>query len=358
MHRPHFYARQASSDKGSGMQSEQGVPLKASVQAAFILRGMGVFLLEVVALWFIFYWLWSAFPYIRPGVQVIVDAKVAEMAKGELFAGAKPDQSKVAFFGHSQVLSGFVSDEFDRLSGGSTSSYNLGLPGENEYVGVIERMAAAGNKATHIFLILPWPAPPPARSLWYRLTHQIKWYESDDPIIHSIFPFRTMPRDLAVFLALSRGKGGVVAFYNYSREAAEMTLKDRGYYFIEGQSFYPNDQLPEDWTLSTDKPDEVYSREIVASGPDFDKLEALAKKYNFQYYLVPTYQRAHWRAAPPPINEETVKQLEGKPLFHVLGPDYWRYPNKDFADHVHTNEPGAIHYTTDLWNLTKHLFKK
>ncbi len=159
---------------------------------------MGLFLLEVAALWILFNTLWISFPYIRPGTQVMVDTKVEEMGKGKLFADAKPDQAKIAFFGHSQVLSGFVPDEFDRLSGGATSSYNLGLPGENEYVGVIEKMAEAGNGATHIFLILPWPAPPPARSLWYRLTHQIKWYESDDPIVKALFPFRTMPRDISV----------------------------------------------------------------------------------------------------------------------------------------------------------------
>ena len=207
------------------MLSEPVVPLKASVQAAWILRALGLFLLEMGFFWILFNTLWVTFPYIRPGTQVIVDAKVEEMGKGELFAGARPDQAKIAFFGHSQVLAGFIPKEFDRLSGGATSSYNLGLPGENEYVGVIERMAKAGNGATHIFLILPWPAPEPPRSLWYKLTHQFKPYESDKPIIQALFPFRTMPRDLSVFISLARRRGAFVPFTSIADKPRNRPLR-------------------------------------------------------------------------------------------------------------------------------------
>lgn len=314
-----------------------------------VLRSLALFTLGAVPLWFLFDYLWVTFPYIRNGTRIIVDAKLEDIERGRLFPKDEASPFRVVFFGHSRVLAGFQPDLFDKLSAGKVSSYNLGLPGEERFVEAVESMVRGGTIPTHVFLLLAWPPEAFEPTIW-------KWFDSDKPIIEAMFPFRSMPRDFFVFLALSRQRGGIEAFYNYGRQSVIDMRRDRGYYFIEGGALFPDHRLPADFTSPSDDPTRVAARDVYAKGPYFARLQALAQKHGFRYYLVPSHYREQACAPAPSVNEATEQQLANHPEFAVIGPDYYRYPNKLFSDPVHLNREGAELYTTDLWNQTKQLF--
>lgn len=311
---------------------------------------LGRFLLAATVLWIVLYWLWTTFPYVRNGTDIIIDAKLQDIRDGKIIPKDVEAKYRVVFFGHSKVLCGFKPNQFAELSDGSVYSYNLGLPGKTEFVFKLERMAKAGDIPTHVFLLLAWPGKAFQPSIW-------KWYESDKPIIDAAFPFRKFPRDLFVFAYRARQSGGLEAFYDYGRQSVLQMERDHGYYFIEGGALFANFRLPDAYAFPKDDLKRIVARPVEASGPYFERLKTLAEKYGFSYYLVPSYHRDLACAAAPPQNEEVVRALEGHPHFHLVGPDYYRYPNRDFSDHAHLNREGAERYTADLWNETRHLFE-
>lgn len=323
----------------------------ASIELGRIARSVARHVGVGLILWALFQFLWVSFPYVRNGTRVILDAKKQVIAGGEVFPKEADAKYRIAVFGESRILCGFIPEQFDEANGGRTVSYNLGMPGDPKFVHNLELMIERGSIPTHVFLLVPWPEKEFEPTVW-------KWFQSDDLIMDRLFPFRTMPRDLSVFLALARTRGGVEAFYAQSRQYAVTMLADRGYYFIEGQSLFPDHRLPDDYSLPDDS-DSPQIRTVLAEGPYFARLEQLVQDYSLKIYLIPGYVRARAYGPPSAANEEaTRKQLESHPGFGVLGPNYYRYPNSLFSDNVHVNPDGARRYTDDLWNVTHQLFEQ
>jgi hypothetical protein len=317
---------------------------------------MAIFFGIATIVWFAANAAWQAFPYVRNGTRVIIDAKLQTVDSGKIFPPETRDSYRVAFFGHSKTLAGFVPDTFDALARERKTprpvyTYNLGLPGDTSFADALERIIAADSAPTHVFLLLAWKSDVFQPTVW-------KWFESDKPLIEKVFPFRTMPRDVMVFTTLARERGGVAKFYEFSRQSAVDTLAGRGYYFIEGQSHYEGHRLPDDFATPVDDPKKVLAREVLARGPEFQRLRQLAEQHRFKVYLVPSHHREKLCADAPAVNSQTADQLLGEKNIRVIGPDYWRYPNRDFSDPVHLNKEGAQKYTQDLWNLTRSLFQE
>lgn len=129
-------------------------------------------------------------------------------------------------------------------------------------------------------------------------------------------------------------------------------LSDRGYYFIEGQSHFPNHRLPDDFALQNDHPERTYRRKVSVDVPAFGQLIALLELCDVQVLLIPPYFR-DGEYAPPHSNSDALQSLARYPRLAVLAPAYWLLPNRYFSDPVHLNPDGAELYTRMLWELTQ-----
>ncbi|HTI71400.1 MAG TPA: hypothetical protein VMF06_15620 [Candidatus Limnocylindria bacterium] len=306
---------------------------------------LGKLTLLLGALWGLYYALHMGFPYIRNATDLIYEAKLEHAIRHPLFRDGVP--CRVLILGHSQILSGFQPDRFDALAGTQVASYNMGLPDERRFVDNLEKLLASGQRPTHVFITCSWqPDRHSTRGIF-------NFIESDTEFLQAVFPFRRMPRDFVLFLLRARGHGGVAANYKYARKSVDDVVRDRGYYFIEGQSHYPGDRIPEDFRAAADNPNFVATREVRPEGQEFKRLMAMADKYDFQLYFVPVYGRPGQFAVPPVQNDETARAIKPYPRLHLLGPDYWIYPRRNFSDQLHVNRDGAAKFTEDLYQLTR-----
>ena len=311
---------------------------------------LGKFVLVLAGIWIVLYGVYAALPYTRPGVDLIYDAKVGDARGRQLFVTNRPN--RVLIFGNSLVLSGFKPDMFDKLSVGQAESFNMGIPDELWFTGALRDLLANGQRPTHVLISIPWREDGNKKRTLFNLI------PDDGKFLSEVFPFRKMPRNLVLFSLLARSHGGMGAFYRYARAGVEQMQADRGYYFIEGQSHYANDELPPDYTLEEDSPDKPYVRAVPSGGEEFAQLRAWSEQYHFDVYVVPIYLREHAASVPPPSNVDTLKAIAPYPNVHLLGPDYFRFPNKLFSDNLHANPRGAEAYTRAIYDLISPYFKK
>ena len=306
---------------------------------ARFVRLFSTFCALLVAIWLGLYALWQSFPYVRPGHEQIYDAKLELVARGDAFSAAVP--IRAAVFGDSRVLAGFIPELFDELSGGRIQSYNLGLPNMTDFLDVLEEMAATEPKPTHALLVFPWSSraePGP----WALI-------QDDQKMITQLFPFRHFPRDLAQFLVRSYQHGGLASYYDYMKEQVASARRDRGYFFIEHMSHFPNHVLPEGFRLETETSSLVRHRRYELKGKAYERTRTLADEHGIRIVLVPLYHRRGQFGAPG-SNQDDRQRLAEHGVW-VAGPDYWLYPNEFFSDPTHLNRRGAAQYTRQLWDL-------
>ena len=296
-----------------------------------------------VGLWIGFRAVSVTLPYVQPGAKIIYDAKLGVIGRTALFP--RDAQVRVAAFGNSRILSGFLPARFDAAVGHGCASFNFGLPDSEHFVAELERLIQNGDVPTHILIQTAWSSED-ARSF-------SQWLKQDRVIINQVFPFRTLPRDLVVFGFLSRRRGGPQAFYRESGAIAEQVIRARGYYFIEGQSHYSGHRLPDDFSLPIDTPTVYKARPVATSGPLFEQLLRLVRLRDIQVLLIPDHFRSHAFREPPSINTDVMQALAAYPHLRQLGPDYVLFENRLFADAVHLNPEGAERYTDLLAELFK-----
>ncbi len=296
----------------------------------------------VTGLWLLFAGINTALPYIGPGADVVYLAKNQLIRSGALFRREAP--VKVVIFGNSQVLSGFQPELFDSLSGGSVSSYNLGLPDYLLFIANLEDLCKRGERPTHVLMMFPWPdTPKKSFSLF-------KPGIDDKRVMDALFPFRRLPRNLVLFAARARSRGGLLTYYRECRRQTQAMLAQKGYYFIEGQSHYPGHRLPDDFRLQKDDPSQPFLRSAATDVPAFQRMTALMERYDLQVIFVPRYFR-EGEVAPAEPQSALAARLAQYPRFAVLGTDYWLLPNRYFSDPTHLNGDGAAHFTRRLWAL-------
>ncbi len=292
--------------------------------------------LMLLFFWIVFYLAYVFFPYIRPGDKIMYAAKTASARKRFSF----PPQAayKVLIFGDSKVLCGFMPAVFDSCFSGQVHSINAGLPEIKDFLFYLRCLIADNTIPTHILLTSPWKDT----------AENLKPDNMD-----LVFPFRNILRDFVLFLMRSRSYGGPGAFYRYGKHAEMQMVADRGYFFIEGQSHYPNHRLPDDFTQASDRPDSIAQRNILPAGPIFNELLALATRYDIKIVFIPTYYRTHQFAPVEAQNRASVASLAPYSPVRIAGPDYVQLDNRFFSDPNHVNPSGAALYTKAVCNLFK-----
>jgi hypothetical protein len=206
-------------------------------------RPVAAFVLVFAAVWLSLYAAYVLLSFTRPGSVVIADAKFETLVKGNMFG--PQDRNRVMIFGHSKVLTSVRPSQLDAAVGPGFRSYNLGLPGEVRFLPILEAALQAGNIPTHVLLTLPWDAKPDKDGL-------IDALRNDSAIAATLFPFRSLPRDMTLFVFENRRR-----LPEAVRDVAaqrERMLEDRGWYFVKSQSHYADDRLPDDYVLPTDHP--------------------------------------------------------------------------------------------------------
>jgi len=306
-------------------------------------RDIVIFGLMALVIWVALFLLAAALPYVRNGSDIITNAKRSYSLHNQLFS---PDaQVRILTFGNSKILAGINPAFLDPALAkdgvpGKIETFNEGLPGESRYVEYLESLLKTGIRPTDVVI----QNTPTAQDHPVQLSD---WIGHDKKVIDTLFPFRTLPRDLVLFFTLSHGHGGPVGFYREAKRDAANVGTDRGYYFIKGQSHYPHDQLPTDYSLPTDKPNFVYERTSDLSLPAYKKLIALSQTYHFKIIMIPSaYRTGEYAPSPilPPLRTEPNGVV-------AAGPDYIILPPQNFSDPVHTNKTGAAIYSGMLADI-------
>lgn len=307
-------------------------------------RSVGRFVLIFAAVWLTLDSLYDGLPLVRPGSDIVYEAKFERLARARLFAAG--DRNRIMIFGNSRTMAGFRPDVFDAAIGPGTRSVNMGLPGEGRFLPLLEAALASGNVPTQVLLTVPWDGATAPPGLYDRLL-------DDAAIADRLVPFRHFVRDVAVFLFQNRTQ--LVAGYRAAAGERERMLAQRGWYFIRSQSHYAGDRLPDDYRLPTDRPDLPDIRALPRRSLVRARLEELARQYGFKVVFVPSYARQGEVAPPPAAESRRVEIVSEAPLIEVVGPDDWLYPAGRFADPVHLNPDGARLYTQELAGLLKDL---
>ena len=304
-------------------------------------------LLGFAILWAMFYGLFRSFPYLSNGAEVIYRSKLDQELHGSIFStdqGAR----RVMIFGSSKVLAGFVPDLFDKMAaadGMNVTSYNSGYPALTVFVPQLKKMVQ--NKASVpnvILLTIPWQYTCGRFNAFRPLPN-------DHDTVDRFFPFRDLLRDSFAFVVSSRRHGGLLSFYRESRANDVKMRQDRGYYFISEQSRYPNNSLPENFRLGSDRPDAINVRSADPNSDELAELNTIIQENHIQCYFVPEYERAGEAAPPPAYNRAFEDLLERYTSCKMLGPDYYLFPNHMFSDPKHLNGEGARAYTEALYQL-------
>jgi hypothetical protein len=306
------------------------------------LRPVLGFALLFAAVWLGLYAAYTLLPFTHPGSIVIADAKFDTLVKGPMFG--PQDRFRVMVFGHSKALTMLRPLELDPAMGPGFRSYNLGLPGEERFLPILEAALDAGNVPTHVFLTLSWDNKPEKPGL-------MDFLRNDTEIAKTVMPFRTFPRDATLFLFENRHRLAE-AVHDVAAQRDRM-LEERGYYFIKSQSHYANDRLPDDYALPTDRPDRIDVRKFPERSFVRSRLEELATKYGFEIVFIPVPHRFGEFAPAPVADAARLKTLSDHPRIRVMGPDYFSYPPAYFSDPVHMNGQGASAYTADFARLLK-----
>jgi hypothetical protein len=316
-------------------------------------QGLAYFALLCVVVWIVLFALYIRLPYLQSGSEIVTSAKLSYSLTHPLF----DDDARIRIlaFGDSKTLAALnpkVLDNQLEQDGikAKAQSFNEGLPGEKRYVIYLERLLASGVRPTHVLVQFP-PVKEDTESTWR------EWLRHDKMIVDTLFPFRTLPRNLALFLFSSiEHRAGVWELYRENAQEAKQVIGDRGYFFIKGQSHFPGDSLPDDYRLDTDTPTRLANRAIDTSVPAFGRLSLLSKLYGFKVVIFPPAYRTG-ELAPAPAREPAMASVPGFSQFIVAGEDYWLMPPRYFSDPIHTNTSGAEVYSARLAALLATLLR-
>jgi hypothetical protein len=310
-------------------------------------------LMGFAVLWLIFFALYEGLPYLSSGAAVVYRVKIKQEVQGTVFPSG-PAKVRIMIFGNSKVLAGFIPDRFDTLAahdGLSAVSYNSGYPARDSFVPELSRIISHGQVPQVLLLTSLWKAGN-------QRFDPFKVVTDDHEMAGILFPFRFLIRDTFSFLITSREHGGPLEFYRKCRNNVGTMLQDRGYYFIEEQSHYRGNSLPDDYKLPTDTPNSVISRMGDPDASELRELNRLIVQNKIHCYYVPTYRRQNEAAAPPSTNQAFADLLQHYSECKSIGPDYFLYPNRIFSDEAHLNRDGAQVYTDSLYQLLVEVLKK
>jgi hypothetical protein len=298
--------------------------------------------------WAVLYGLWRGLPYLKNGSDVVFSAKLQWEHQGQVFP-ADPAVTRVLIFGNSKILAGFVPAWFDQMSSADhlhVSSFNSGFPGSDLFLPPLQAMCARGQAPNVLLMTLPWSRDPRPRGIFH-------FIPDDHAVIDGLFPFRNFLRDLTAFLLAAPNHGGVMSYYRESEANERAVIAERGYHLITEQSHFAGGRLPDDFHLASDQPMQRLPRNAPSQSTQIGQLNQLIWQYHIDCYFVPFYLR-DGEAAPAEARDAAfAAQVEQATPCKLLGPDYYLYPNRLFADQTHLNQAGARVYTEALFQLLK-----
>jgi hypothetical protein len=329
-------------DPKTSIHLEVARPYSVLTELQRILASLGGLLAVCTLVWLALFVLSQRFPYVMVGSAAVYNSKEVAIANSRLLDESK--RRRILAFGSSKILSGFIPSLFDRLLPDS-SSYNLGLPATDHFMPELETLLARGERPSHILITIPWADPPVHRNSLFHFP------DDDAAVLARIFPFRTWVHDSFILLYRSPQFGGIRETYAQAERSIQSMNADQGYYFIAGESRYPNNELPSDFRLDSDQPQSADYRKVDTTLASFRRLNELAQKYTFQVLLVPAYRRPGEVAPVSGVNSAEIDALSHFDHFKVLGPDYYVLDRKYFSDILHLNPTGAQLYTSNLAHL-------
>ena len=138
-----------------------------------------------------------------------------------------------------------------------------------------------------------------------------------------------------------------------ARVAIESVDRDlvRAAFTLGRSDHYPNDRLPADYALPSDRPTVVALRPVHPGGRLFRELAALAQAHDFRVLLVPTVLRRGRFAPAPAPSSDGPEPIAGSDRVERIGPDYVLLPAPQFSDSTHLNRHGAREYSQYLARL-------
>lgn len=303
--------------------------------AALLLKFVAV----VAAVWSIGMFVHTQFPYVRNGADVVAEAKWRWIGEDDLFRSDAT--TRIVVSGNSKVLAGFRPDLFADAADPTVDAINLGFPGDIEFLSKIRRLVTSGNAPTHVVLTQRWTSdetPPTWRDR----------VNDDKTIMAAVLPWRQLPRDLTLFAFRSLKGRNPVERYRGNEASVRRMIDDRGYYFIEAQSRFDGDRLPDDFAIATDQPDAPNRKPQSPRSWVVAELESMRRTAGFDVIVLPNYYRVgQWARADDPDRDDLPEGWTRR------GPAYLLYPPECFSDPVHLNREGAACYTADLAGLMK-----
>ncbi len=311
-------------------------------------KALGWTILFFALAWAVLYGLWRGLPYLKNGSDVVFSAKLQWEHQGQVFP-ADPAVTRVLIFGNSKILAGFVPAWFDQMSSADhlhVSSFNSGFPGSDLFLPPLQAMCARRQAPNVLLMTLPWTRDPRPRGIFH-------FIPDDHAVVDWLFPFRNFLRDLTAFLLAAPSHGGVTSYYRESEQNERDVIAERGYHLITEQSHFAGGRLPDDFHLDSDQATRRLPRIAPSQSTQIAQLNQLIRQYHIDCYFVPFYLR-DGEAAPAEARDAAfAAQVEQATPCKVLGPDYYLYPNRLFADQTHLNQAGARVYTEALFQLLK-----
>lgn len=322
--------------------SHQGLPSPALTWLR-LRHNFFLFSIASTIVWLLLYSVYVALPFVRNGADAISASKVHFLETQPVFTpNAK---ARVLAFGNSRILAAFDPAIYSPAIAQDVESFNAARPGNSRFMDLLKSVLANGTRPTHVLLQFP-PQDDDHRETWRDyLLH-------DKLLVNLLFPFREFPRDLTLFLLLSRNEGGIIHYYKENALTVRRVITDRGYYFIKGQSHYPGDRLPDDYHVPTDQPKRVPARPIDPETPGFKELIGLSAEYGFKVIFIPNAYRVGEVAPPGASDFAGTKPIPSLPGFYIAGPDYWVFEQRCFSDPIHLNREGASVYSRRLAEIT------
>jgi hypothetical protein len=315
--------------------------------------GAALSVLGFLLLWCGFFAFSRAVPYVANGSDIVKVTKKNLIAQGKAFPRSYTG-TKLAVFGNSKVLSGFVPDRFDSLAASDqlpVYSFNAGLPAQSEFVHELGQMADKGAVPDVVLLTIPWRPTPRGNPLFTLPA-------DDNAIADTVFPFRLLVRNLARFVADSARYGGPASLYRREKAEADSVLSTRGYYFIKGQIGFTGDSLPANYSLPTDDPTHVAMREADFSSAELAQINRIVEQHKIRCFYVPGHLRTTEAAPAPPVDTQFATGLAQRSPCRAIGPDYFTYSPLLYSDEAHLNQQGAQVYTQDIYRLISPYLKE
>lgn len=298
-----------------------------------------IFLLSLVFLYGLFYVIDDKNLYLKDGSGAV--NKTKRQVLSNQAAKDKTDKPLLFFIGDSRIMSGFVPEVFDSLSGEMVKSYNFAMGGEQMY-SVFEYLKRMEVKPDILLIQQTWPEAS---------AQKMDLMPIGDLSMKDLLPFKSLVRDMMIFAGRGMKQGySLPEYYRLTQGYCETMLSNRGYFFIASEALFPNHQLPEDYQLSADDATKITHLELDPSGKYFKKIRQYALENDIKIIVAPECRRKGERKNADPSAIRNRESLSGDPHIYVTpGPPYHLLDNKYFSDARHLNPEGARKWTQMLY---------